>query len=266
MTRVEFMTELQKKLKDMPDNEVAKILDFYSEMIADRMEEGLTEEEAVAALGSMEEIAANAHSEQPIQEKQKQKRPRWFGWGIAAIVALCLLVGGIVMADDLLDAVDDWSHRKVLTREVEEFTSIKVYPQEAEVEIRFYNDNIIKVVGRDEVVSQYEIVEYKGEIQIQIAVGEYVTKNDDLVIYLPHGDYSLLVWSDSGDINVKGYDGDDLFLYSRDGDIDLELKGSKADYTVDVRSMYGEIDAVSGTGDKMVEIGTHAGDIEVSYR
>ena len=56
MNKQEFLDRLRKGLSGLPQAEREERLLFYSEMIDDRMEEGLTEEEAVAALGSLEEI------------------------------------------------------------------------------------------------------------------------------------------------------------------------------------------------------------------
>ena len=57
MRKQEFIYQLWKKLSDLPKEEVEERLSFYAEMIDDRMEEGLSEEEAVAAIGSTDEIA-----------------------------------------------------------------------------------------------------------------------------------------------------------------------------------------------------------------
>ncbi len=56
MTKQEFITNLREKLMWLTSEELEKTVNFYSEMIDDRMEEGASEEEAVAALGSMDDI------------------------------------------------------------------------------------------------------------------------------------------------------------------------------------------------------------------
>ena len=58
MTKTEFVLELTSKLSLLPWEEVEDRISFYVEMIDDRMEDGLSEEEAVAAVGSVDEIAA----------------------------------------------------------------------------------------------------------------------------------------------------------------------------------------------------------------
>ena len=58
MTKREFLDALSKKLSDMPKREIEDRLGFYSEMIDDRVEDGLTEEEAVLEIGSVDELAS----------------------------------------------------------------------------------------------------------------------------------------------------------------------------------------------------------------
>lgn len=86
MTKLKFLMALNEKLSDMPQNEVEERLVFYSEMIEDRMEEGLSEEEAVAAVGSVEEIAAQISSESPDRKKKQKTKER----KIWRTVLLCL--------------------------------------------------------------------------------------------------------------------------------------------------------------------------------
>jgi len=58
MTKYKFLFTLRDRLSALPEEEVEEHLRFYAEMIEDRMEEGLSEDEAVAAVGRAEEIAA----------------------------------------------------------------------------------------------------------------------------------------------------------------------------------------------------------------
>ncbi len=57
MTKIEFLRSLRDKLSGLPEDDREERLRFYTEMIEDRMEEGLSEEDAVAAIGSVEAIA-----------------------------------------------------------------------------------------------------------------------------------------------------------------------------------------------------------------
>lgn len=63
MNKQQFLTEISSGLKGIPEHDIKKSLDYYSEMIADRMEDGLAEADAVSAVGSVEEIVSQILSE-----------------------------------------------------------------------------------------------------------------------------------------------------------------------------------------------------------
>ena len=65
MTKQEFLSELERALGKLPHAEVEQALAFYGEAISDRMEDGLSEAEAVAGLGPVDEIAAQIAAETP---------------------------------------------------------------------------------------------------------------------------------------------------------------------------------------------------------
>ena len=73
MTKLKFLLSLNDRLKGLPQNEIEERLNFYSEMIEDRMEEGLSEEEAVSAVGSVDEIAAQIIADESFVKAETEK-------------------------------------------------------------------------------------------------------------------------------------------------------------------------------------------------
>lgn len=65
MNKQEFLSTLQGRLGWLPRHELDTSLAFYTEAIDDRIEDGASEEDAVAALGSIEEIVARIVEEVP---------------------------------------------------------------------------------------------------------------------------------------------------------------------------------------------------------
>ena len=63
MRKEEFLTALRANLTGLSPEGVEKLVEFCSEMIDDRMEDGLTEEEAVAAAGPLDELVKQAKTE-----------------------------------------------------------------------------------------------------------------------------------------------------------------------------------------------------------
>ena len=77
MTKAEFLDALRAKLAGLPPEELNERLAFYNEMITDRMEDGIPEEEAVAELGTVEDVVNQIMSEIPLSTLVRQKvRPR----------------------------------------------------------------------------------------------------------------------------------------------------------------------------------------------
>ena len=86
MDKYHFLLELRAKLRAIPEEDAQASIAYYAEMIDDRMEEGLSEEEAVAAIGSVDDIARTILAETPVSPPPvKQHRSlRW--WEITLLV------------------------------------------------------------------------------------------------------------------------------------------------------------------------------------
>lgn len=77
MNKQEFLDKLEKGLRGLPQNDIKERLIFYNEMIDDRMEEGLTEEEAVSGIGEVDEVVSQIVTETSLSKIVKEKvRPK----------------------------------------------------------------------------------------------------------------------------------------------------------------------------------------------
>ena len=103
MTKQEFLAELRRGLSGLPQNDIEERLNFYSEMIDDRMEEGLSEQEAVDGIGSVDSIVSQILGDIPLSKLVKEKitpkkqlkawmivliilgAPIWFSLAVAAV-------------------------------------------------------------------------------------------------------------------------------------------------------------------------------------
>lgn len=78
MNKMEFLNILLMKLEGLPQDDVEQTLEFYEEIISDKVEEGLTEEEAVAQLGPISDIVSQVMSEislpKIVRERLRPKR------------------------------------------------------------------------------------------------------------------------------------------------------------------------------------------------
>ena len=113
MTKREFIKKLRAKLSDFPSGEVEERLNFYSEMIDDKIEEGVLEETAVDEIGCVEDIACQIRAERGTIDlpKQKNRSPRRLkGWEIVLLVLgapiwLSLLIAAVAVLASVLVTV-----------------------------------------------------------------------------------------------------------------------------------------------------------------
>ena len=103
MNKYEFLTNLRAKLWALPEEDKQRSVDYYAEMIDDRMEDVLSEEEAVAAIGDLDEIVQQILSETPRlpaevkKEEEQKKQKRKVSWWESVLLVLGFPVWGALL-------------------------------------------------------------------------------------------------------------------------------------------------------------------------
>lgn len=119
MNKQEFLAQLGNGLSGLSQDDIEERLTFYSEMIDDRIEEGVSEDEAVREMGSVKAVAAQILADTPltklVKEKVKPSRtlrtweivllvlgsPIWFSLLIAAaavVFSVYVVIWSVVVA------------------------------------------------------------------------------------------------------------------------------------------------------------------------
>ena len=89
MDKLDFLLALNARLDVLPDADKRASLDYYSEILDDLVENGMTEAEAVTSLGSVEAIAEEILMDIPLPKLVKakmKKRRRMTGIEIALLI------------------------------------------------------------------------------------------------------------------------------------------------------------------------------------
>lgn len=73
MNKQEFFAQLRKGLSGLPKEDIDERLTFYSEMIDDRMEDGISEETAVREIGTVDELVSQIIADIPLGKIVKEK-------------------------------------------------------------------------------------------------------------------------------------------------------------------------------------------------
>ena len=112
MLREEYLSQLREKLTQNNIQGIDAMIEFYGEAIDDRIEDGMSEEDAVAAMEDTDSIVKNAKLDKPIASlmadkvKEKHKEASSSGHGtlftVLAIVGFpiwfpLLIAGGVII-------------------------------------------------------------------------------------------------------------------------------------------------------------------------
>ena len=73
MTKNDFLSELYRRLSTIPSEDRASSIEYYSEMINDKIEDGIPEPYAVAMLGDIDDIVNQIISDIPLHKLIKEK-------------------------------------------------------------------------------------------------------------------------------------------------------------------------------------------------
>jgi len=119
MNKNEFLAELRERLSGLPKEDIEKSVEYYSEMIDERIEDGLSEEDAVSAVGSVDEAVSQMTEAVPlaklVKERLKPKRelraweivlivlgfPLWFPLILSAVIvvlAIYIVIWSVVVS------------------------------------------------------------------------------------------------------------------------------------------------------------------------
>lgn len=103
MNKQQFLEELKNALGNLAEEDIKQSLDFYSEMIDDKIEDGLSEDAAVVEIGDVNKISAQIISEIPlskiIKEKVSPKRK------LSVLEIVLLILGAPIWASLLITAI-----------------------------------------------------------------------------------------------------------------------------------------------------------------
>ena len=97
MTRVEYLTELDRRLSALSKEQADEYLAYYAEMMADRMEDGMSEEDAVASMECVDGVVSRILGQVYTTPAKKNSNGRWFTVAALSIVAVCGIVAGCLV-------------------------------------------------------------------------------------------------------------------------------------------------------------------------
>lgn len=118
VNKMQFLQSVREQTAGMPLTEINRLLEYYNEMIDEAKEEGMSEEEATAHLGTWEDICAQIEEfrtsepqqtepikeepakepQNPIPDKKQKKRISLPMWAVVLLILTSPIWGAIVLS------------------------------------------------------------------------------------------------------------------------------------------------------------------------
>ena len=295
MKKQDFEKWLRYTLYDIPTEELERILQYYSDAIADRMEDGMTEEEAVAALGTREEILAACRMGLPTQTAVKRSRKKV--WGFLAAAAVLLSLCAVVLpklfpapvqsplvtppetaANDeiswdglhveikspAVSTISDFKNQMTLNFATDCLHALSIWEDVGNITVEPSSDDEIHVFFPD--ITQYDrMTTYDGILKIARVNNR--PQSGNLLVQMPEG-FDLSLETNCGNIRLSGIAPGSLELQCDVGDISGSLAGRKSDYdihtSVDVGSC--NLPATQQTDGIPLTVRVDVGSIDLTFK
>lgn len=243
MTKSEFIDELCRRIKMLPPEEAERAVSFYSEAIDDKIEGGMTEEEAVASLGSLDDIALQVESAALKNTPQQKKVGKKAIKTLLTVLIVVIIVAFVAFAAG--EAVSFFAKDIAAVPEPLELSPndvvvISVESVSGDITITESPDERIHVdAGRG-----YEVVRGVTITVKPHGIGTAYGSNP-VTVSLPKGYTPALalttvsgkisVGADCAAVNVDSVSGDVVFENVSAGNIDITSVSASASGTLDAR-------------------------------
>ena len=248
MTRVQFLNDLYRRLATMSKEEAEEHLTYYAEMLADRMEEGMTEEEAVASMEDVETIARRIlqeagkgveqvspfdteHDGPQVAERKKNSRRRWGAIAVAVLLVLSALPVAALVGLFSFNTLGTVSQDGIRIDTEDGYVSI------GEDGIRIEDDGDIVSIGPSGItVNQGDsatAITPNGAFSNEQVEESYTASDREPYLVPTRGIRSLQVDWAAGDVRIQPWEGEDIRLTELFADGTRTDKAEYFDYVID---------------------------------
>ena len=266
MNREQFLTALRARLSELPQADLERTLQYYREMIEDRIEDGMPESAAVADVGDPDELAAFI-LQKPVKRAAAADRT-----SMSAVKKAAFLVcAGLSIIAGLTLIIVSLNTRKGISMHQYAFAGTQIDSLEiecgaADIKLVPSSDQICRVECAESATLKYKVWLNEGTLHVEResrwSLFPISLKEDYVRVYLPERDYeSLWIKSSSGGIGIPaGFRFRSAIVNASSGGV-----GFEADVTeeMNIRSSSGGV-SVSGASPADLFISVSSGGISMN--
>lgn len=282
MNKAEFLKSLEEKMKGYDEIDITGVIDYYSEMIDDRIENGMTEEEAIEKLGNVESMLLEIRKFLPVplegHSVGKGFSKVWIDDSSADITfypssddsAYVECMENEDVSYDIGCEGDSLKIKRIMKGKwmkrflkfsLEKRVKLKVYLPKREYESLQISTKHGDIDIRDFIFEKTEIKNLAGDVTIENGRGDiFVTCMAGDLEIIGEGYGEIEARLTAGDITIENASANRVWVDCTNGDITLKRLFAKE---IDVKAVNGDIDLKEvDAGDYHLESVT--GDIEGS--
>ena len=198
MTKREYLEKLARGLRPLPKEERRRQLDYYEEMLSDRLDEGLDEADAVAAMDPPETVI-----DRVLRDYTASGRPLrrhhvglWIGLGAALMVGL--LTAAVLLVGRMdRESGSTWQF-PIFQQDAGDSASTSA---SASLDLSYHAEYTVPADG----ITELDLSWTCGEVTVQPWNGDRIRLEENSQVELT-GDYRLLCTAEDGTLKVR-FDG-----------------------------------------------------------
>ena len=198
MTKREYLEKLARGLRPLPKEERRRQLDYYEEMLSDRMDEGLNEADAVAAMDPPETVIDRVLREYVASGRSLRRHHVGLWIGLGVVLMFVLLTAAVLLVNYADRQSGSTWQFPIFQQAAGDSASTSA---SASLDLPYHAEYTVPADG----VTGLDLSWTSGDVTVQPWSGDSIRLEEDSEVELTE-DYRLLYTVEGGELKVR-FDG-----------------------------------------------------------
>ena len=198
MTKREYLEKLARGLRPLPKEERRRQLDYYEEMLSDRMDEGLDEADAVAAMDPPETVIDRVLREYVASGRPLQRHHVGLWIGLGVVLMFVLLTAAVLLVNYADRQSGSTWQFPIFQQAAGDSASTSA---SASLDLPYHAEYTVPADG----ITGLDLSWTSGDVTVQPWSGDSIRLEEDSEVELTE-DYRLLYTVEGGELKVR-FDG-----------------------------------------------------------
>ena len=198
MTKREYLEKLARGLRPLPKEERRRQLDYYEEMLSDRLDEGLYEADAVAAMDPPETVIDRVLREYVASGRPLRRHHVGLWIGLGVVLMFVLLTAAVLLVNYADRQSGSTWQFPIFQQDAGDSASTSA---SASLDLPYHAEYTVPAEG----ITELDLSWTSGDVTVQSWSGDSIRLEEDSEVELTE-DYRLLYTVEGGELKVR-FDG-----------------------------------------------------------